>query len=157
MPKIITQESVIDRFRKVHGDTYNYDRSVYIEMRQKIEIVCPVHGSFWQLPTVHLRGCGCPDCAYYGFNPLKPAILYYMKHLLTGYYKSGITNRTLRQRFGGRLKEFQVIDVQEFQVGGAAYKREQELLLEYSEHRITLVSFIGNGGTEFFDSNVREL
>ena len=25
-------------------------------------INCPEHGDFWQAPTVHLKGCGCPVC-----------------------------------------------------------------------------------------------
>ncbi len=157
MPRIVTHTEVIGRFKEKHGCTYNYGRAVYVEMRQNIEIVCEEHGSFWQLPTVHLRGSGCPDCAVTGFNPHKPAILYYLFHPESGYYKSGITNRTLEARFGKKLNEFKVINTTEFVIGADAYKREQEILLEFREHRVTLDSFLGNGGTEFFDTNVREL
>ncbi len=157
MPKIITHDNVIVRFKEKHGNTYGYGRAVYIEMRQTVEIVCPIHGSFWQLPTVHLRGSGCPDCAQTGFNPHKPAILYYLWHRESGYYKSGITNRTLRERFSCRLDEFNVIDIQKFNVGRDAYTREQELLIEHADYRVTLDSFLGNGGTEFFKEDVRNL
>ena len=30
--------------------------------QQKIEIICPIHGSFFQTPTSHLSGSGCPEC-----------------------------------------------------------------------------------------------
>ena len=30
--------------------------------QQKIEIICPIHGSFFQTPTSHLSGSGCLEC-----------------------------------------------------------------------------------------------
>lgn len=49
-------------FRRVHGDTYDYSRMVYVNVQTQIEIVCPTHGSFWQKPNSHLTGQGCPEC-----------------------------------------------------------------------------------------------
>ncbi len=151
----LSNDIVINRFRQIHGSTYGYFLVDYIEMRQNVEIVCPHHGSFWQLPKVHLSGSGCPQCAITGFNPAKPAILYYLYHIKSKYFKSGITNRTLKERFGLRLNEFEIIDIEKFSIGADAYKKEQELLIEHTEHRVTLDSFLGNGGTEFFDEDVR--
>ena len=34
----------------------------YKNNRNKVEIICPVHGSFYQYPHDHLNGCGCPKC-----------------------------------------------------------------------------------------------
>lgn len=61
-----------DRFiakaKGIQGEWYNYSRAVYVNTRTKVEIICPVHGSFWQTPTLHLnknrKGCGCPQCWY---------------------------------------------------------------------------------------------
>ena len=47
---------------RVHDNKYNYDKSVYVNTSTKIEIVCPIHGSFWQTPQQHLKGNGCPKC-----------------------------------------------------------------------------------------------
>lgn len=49
-------------FRKVHGGKYDYSKMVYANVQTKIEIVCPMHGSFWQKPNAHLTGHGCPAC-----------------------------------------------------------------------------------------------
>ena len=59
-----TQEEVINEFRRVHGDFYNYDKVVYIGTNKKVIITCPVHGDFPQAPAGHKRGEKCPDCSY---------------------------------------------------------------------------------------------
>lgn len=59
-----TTEEFIEKARKVHGNRYDYSKSKYIDCRTKIEIICPIHGSFWQITTNHIgRKCGCPSCA----------------------------------------------------------------------------------------------
>ena len=57
-----TQEEVINEFRRVHGDFYNYDKVVYIGTNKKVIITCPIHGDFPQTPDGHKRGNNCPDC-----------------------------------------------------------------------------------------------
>ena len=59
--KLIIEE-VIKRFRSVHGNKYNYDKVKYINTKTKVEIICPVHGSFFQRPNNHLFGNKCPNC-----------------------------------------------------------------------------------------------
>ena len=56
-------EEVLERFRKVHGDYYSYDKVVYEGMVRHITITCPVHGDFIQRPTDHVAGSGCNACA----------------------------------------------------------------------------------------------
>lgn len=47
-----------------HGNSYIYSKSIYINAKTKIEIICKIHGSFWQTPDNHLFGKkGCPRCA----------------------------------------------------------------------------------------------
>ena len=58
-----TPQQVIDDFRKVHGDTYDYSPVIYQNTHSAVTIICPVHGEFVQKPVVHLRGSGCPCCA----------------------------------------------------------------------------------------------
>lgn len=48
--------------RKVHGNKYDYSQSVYNGSHEKIYIICPEHGGFWQIAKDHLRGEGCPKC-----------------------------------------------------------------------------------------------
>lgn len=49
--------------REIHGNKYDYSLAIYKGRRKKIEIICPIHGSFWQLAMVHIKGCGCPKCS----------------------------------------------------------------------------------------------
>lgn len=61
--KRLTTQEFISRAREVHGNKYNYDKVEYKNSENKVEIICPIHGSFWQSYRHHiLRGHGCPDC-----------------------------------------------------------------------------------------------
>ena len=52
----------IEKAKKVHGDKYDYSKVKYTTTNEKVCIVCPEHGEFWQEASSHLRGCGCPVC-----------------------------------------------------------------------------------------------
>lgn len=63
------EEEILDRFRLVHGDTYDYSNFKYIDYNTPSEIIChkigcngKEHGSFWQRPHNHISGQGCPIC-----------------------------------------------------------------------------------------------
>jgi superfamily II DNA or RNA helicase len=47
----------------IHQNKYNYDELDYLGAFKKIKIICKQHGEFWQLPTNHLSGKGCPKCS----------------------------------------------------------------------------------------------
>ena len=55
--------NIINRFKEVHGDKYDYRNVIYTKMINKVEIICHEHGSFYQTPHSHLKGQGCPECA----------------------------------------------------------------------------------------------
>ena len=55
-------ESFIKKAKEVHGDRYDYSKTVYVNKRTKVVITCPIHGDFEQLANNHLRGQGCPLC-----------------------------------------------------------------------------------------------
>ena len=57
------KEEFIERAKKTHGDKYDYSKVVYESMMKPVEIICPEHGSFWQIPMQHVKGQGCPKCA----------------------------------------------------------------------------------------------
>ena len=44
------------------GNIYNYDQVLYVKAKNKVIIVCAVHGEFAQTPNNHLQGNGCPAC-----------------------------------------------------------------------------------------------
>lgn len=57
-----TTDLFVSIAKEIHGNTYDYSNSVYSCSQDKVEIVCPVHGSFWQAPAKHIYGQGCPTC-----------------------------------------------------------------------------------------------
>ena len=56
-----TQE-FIQKAKLVHGDKYDYSKVNYVNSQTKVCIICPEHGEFWQKPSSHLQGQGCPIC-----------------------------------------------------------------------------------------------
>ena len=61
--KKVTTEDFIKKAREIHGDKYDYSKVEYIKRNQKVCIICPVHGEFWQIPGNHLCGNGCSECS----------------------------------------------------------------------------------------------
>lgn len=59
----LSNEEFIKRAEKIHGDKYDYSKIEYKNKNTPVKIICKIHGSFSQLPSVHLRGAGCPKCA----------------------------------------------------------------------------------------------
>lgn len=61
--KIYSQEEVLQRFKRVHGDRYDYSMMKYIDSHSNVTIICRVHGPFQQEARYHTKGGGCPKCA----------------------------------------------------------------------------------------------
>lgn len=59
----LTTEKFIEKAKTVHGDKYDYSKVSYVSAKEKVCVICPEHGEFWQTPTVHLQGHGCRKCA----------------------------------------------------------------------------------------------
>jgi len=68
LSKKVTTQDFIRRSREVHGDRYDYSKSVYVAAIADITIICPIHGEFRQRPTNHYIGHGCHECG--GNKPL---------------------------------------------------------------------------------------
>ncbi len=59
-----------------HGEKYDYSKVVYTQAHSKVEIICPIHGSFHQAPNSHYGGKGCAKCSQGENHPKfgKPAV-----------------------------------------------------------------------------------
>lgn len=56
-------EEFIKKAIERHGSTYDYTKVNYLGSKQKVEIICRKHGSFWKTPNSHLTSLsGCPIC-----------------------------------------------------------------------------------------------
>lgn len=58
----LTTEEFVRRSKEVHGDKYDYSKTVYKLSTEKILITCKKHGDFYQYPYHHTAGRGCPLC-----------------------------------------------------------------------------------------------
>ena len=58
----LTTKILIEKAKKVHGNTYGYDEVEYVNSKTKVTIRCSEHGVFLQAPSKHLSGQGCCDC-----------------------------------------------------------------------------------------------
>ena len=73
--KKLTQREFIERSIAMHGNKYNYSKTIYLNRDTKVTIICPVHGEFQQGPRNHLKGHGCPKCgAQSSTNAKKPSL-----------------------------------------------------------------------------------
>ena len=61
----LTIEEFIEKAKKVHGDKYDYSKSIYNGYHRLLTITCPKHGDFQQLPSNHIGGMGCKLCCYH--------------------------------------------------------------------------------------------
>ena len=52
----------ISKAKLVHQNKYDYSKVNYINHSTKVCIICPIHGEFWQRPSLHLKGHGCEYC-----------------------------------------------------------------------------------------------
>lgn len=67
--QIVTKKQTYDfeelkiKFSSIHENKYTYTLNTgFTKCIDKIEIICPIHGSFTQKAEYHLRGAGCSIC-----------------------------------------------------------------------------------------------
>ena len=57
----------VEKSRLKHGDRFAYDRKSWSGTNKKVNIKCPIHGWFGQMPRDHLKfSGGCYECAKSG-------------------------------------------------------------------------------------------
>lgn len=59
-----TVEEFIEKANRVHGNVFDYSKVNYLGSHVKIEIICSIHGSFFQTPASHKSGRYCRDCSF---------------------------------------------------------------------------------------------
>jgi len=110
-----TTQEFIDKCTIIHNGKYDYSNVCYEHSTRQIEIICNIHGSFYQEAHSHLRGWGCNICAHRNRfsrtgwrESCKGRTSYvYLVHLITpleNCYKIGITIN-LSERYKGYLRE----------------------------------------------------
>jgi len=84
-----TTESFIEKSKKIHGDKYNYEKTIYKGSTTKVIIICKNKHIFYQEPRLHLSGHGCKKCGdvEMGFNNRVPFNIFLEKAILKFGYK----------------------------------------------------------------------
>lgn len=55
----------LKKARDIHGNTYDYSNTQYVNARTKVKINCKVHGEFTQTPDSHVnKKSGCIKCGH---------------------------------------------------------------------------------------------
>ena len=113
----LSTEIFSKKARQTHGDWYDYSQVNYQGSKEEVEIICPVHGSFWQIPNNHLNGQKCPYCSigvgeYYAYKWLYecseeydiPCLVYLIEMYdeQERFLKMGITLRSVNERYRSR-------------------------------------------------------
>lgn len=148
----------ISKANLVHKDIYDYSLANYTTNNNSVIIICPEHGEFEQRASHHLCGTGCPDCAKNGFQPSKPAYLYYLKITTEDnnvLYKIGITNRTVNERFNlTDLSKIEIIKQRLYENGQDALDWETKLKRKYKEYQYQGPDILSSGNTELFIEDI---
>lgn len=55
---------LINLFNIIHNNKYKYSFDKFKKVKDKIKIICPEHGEFYQSIHKHLEGQGCTRCKY---------------------------------------------------------------------------------------------
>lgn len=149
-----TTKSFIAKAIATHGNIYDYSKVVYTKSWHKVTIICPTCGVFQQTASNHLAGKGCNTCKNYGFDQNIPAILYYLSINNGQAYKIGITNRTVKERFGSDTACIKVLQQIKYKLGKDAYNEEQRILKKFKESKYTGPNLLKAGNTELFNIDI---
>lgn len=152
-----SQHTFIQEAVKVHEGKYTYDSTNYQGSHTNIIITCPVHGVFEQTPSNHLAGKGCKKCTLAGgYDASKAGKVYYISIDNGKYYKIGITNRTVWQRFSkDEHDRIRIVKEWDYPFGRDAQIAETKIL---RAHRGLLIpstqKVLRDGNSEIFTKDV---
>ena len=62
--EFLNSGQVAELVKRRHGQKYDYSKIEFVSRRDKVKIICPIHGEFAQRLENHLYGNGCRQCGY---------------------------------------------------------------------------------------------
>jgi hypothetical protein len=167
-------KSFIEYAKLVHGDRYDYSNVNYKGTKNKVSIICHIHGAFDQTPDSHVNGkCGCKKCSYnnlpgrysyqhFSDNPQLKASkgIFYVLGLTINdqkYIKVGITSQSIERRMVrmGKDVSHRVYYEKDMNLWGA-YLMEQNILNNFNK-TFSKPTDIFPGHTECFVDTGEEL
>lgn len=169
MGRNVTTDIFIREAKERHGDRYDYSKSVYKTAKDKLEIICRLHGSFYQPAYEHSKGRNCPACystrgysrseyrevcKKYDYNSNLYLVRCYNDH--ENFLKVGITvHEDVSERFKSRVPyDVEVLHVLKGYCDNV-YDAENKLKRVFRKDRYSpKLSF--KGETECFNLNVKD-
>jgi hypothetical protein len=150
--KIVKPETVRAAF-EARGFT---QLSPYKRSTAKIKYRCSMGHENLTSWNLFRTGSGCPDCAVRGFNSQLPGELYYIRFDLRHFslWKIGITSHTVKKRFSKETVPYTILNVQHFDVGADARRKEQAILQKYAAYKYNGERVLQSGNTECFTRDV---
>lgn len=110
------RKEIISKFKKIHGEKFDYSEVNYINHSTKVSVKCKKHGIFEIVPRYHLIGGECPICSN-DFNVFKKldwieqakerlGIFYIIRCAgeTETFYKLGITFNSIKKRYSGKTR-----------------------------------------------------
>lgn len=158
----------IEKAKAIHGDKYDYSLVEYKTTHKKVKIICKEHGVFEQTASNHLKGCGCPSCAYEhnhyrrSYYKNKRTLLYYLKVETENQtlYKIGITIHNVKERYRKELSNCEITILKEiwYEDGTVAFDKERKIIKENRKYRYKGSKvFDGTGTTEMFNRDIMKI
>lgn len=147
-------------------DSTNRDIKVSGEYKNtllNIDCQCTVCGGTWKCSTSNLlAGRNCLDCnpaVGGGFDYSKPGSLYYLRVSVEDktYWKIGITNRSVKERFKGDLNKITILYFHTFDLGSQAALCEKNILNMFKAYKAENVNALKTGNTELFTKDVLQM
>jgi len=153
----------IAKAKEIHGDRYDYSLVDYTHSKDKVKIVCRLHGVFETNPSTHLKGHQCPHCSAklnIGWsrtsfiskclnNNNGFGILYILECFndTEKFYKIGITSRSVKKRYPNKTSMPYAYSVVKEIVGDPEYIYDLEIKLHQLNklnHYVPNISFDGS-------------
>lgn len=60
-----TTKEVVETFKKIYGDNYDYSATIYKGSLVKFKVLCKIHGEFETIYNNMVKGWACPGCTNY--------------------------------------------------------------------------------------------
>jgi hypothetical protein len=128
----------------------------YKNSKTKMAFICPnghCHEISWNLWNVGRR---CRSCATNGYRQSLPGRLYYLRfeHKKRFYYKLGVTNRTIEQRY--REEKLPYVVLMDFycENGAIPFNKETIILQRNKQFKYKGLPFLRNGNSELFTKDI---
>lgn len=163
-------EKFINKSNKVHNFKYNYSKSIFINTRTNIDIICPIHGLFNQLANNHLQGSECEKCSYGSVysktkwinmcNKKKTEPLVYIIRCFNdneNFIKIGKTSFTVKSRFTNGILPYSYEILKEIK-GSPDFIFDEEIRLHRLYKNYSILPLLKFGGrTEYFSIEILKL